>query len=138
MRTDLTEAELKEGAHKMPAGSTGTFWGRTLRRRVPPLFKRCPAGLLHPGWDQVCYCRLHEHIVDSTRPEVEWHGGIYDFRSKREILTSPIRQQCVLHLCPNCYPGQSSLRKAGEGQITEKGWEYLRKQDEKEGAQRGL
>ncbi len=64
----------------MPSASEGTMLGRNLRRRLPWAFKKCPAGLMHPRWDQVCYCRIHEHAGD-------WHGGIYDFRMKREINT---------------------------------------------------
>jgi hypothetical protein len=62
----------------MPAASVGTPLGRTLRRHVPILFKRCPAGLLHARWDRFCFCRAGEHVGG-------WHGGIYEFSSKTEV-----------------------------------------------------
>lgn len=40
-------------------------------------YKKCPEGNYHPFWDRLCFCRCGEHSGD-------WHGGIYDFKTKKE------------------------------------------------------
>jgi hypothetical protein len=57
--------------------SARTNWWRRTLHRVPFLFKTCPAGNKHWVFDRLCFCRSHEHVGD-------WHGGIYDFKTKHE------------------------------------------------------
>ena len=54
-----------------------TPWYRKIFHKIPGLFKKCPEGNYHWFWDRLCFCRLGEHCDD-------WHGGIYDFKFKRE------------------------------------------------------
>jgi len=52
-------------------------WKRFLIQYTPFLFKKCPGGNNHWFWDRLCFCQCGEHHSD-------WHGGIYDFQTKRE------------------------------------------------------
>ena len=54
------------------SSSCGTRWTRFSHRLFPFLYKQCPEGNWHRRRDQVCYCRVGEHVGG-------WHGGVYDF-----------------------------------------------------------
>ena len=60
----------------MTSGYT-PLWKRILIRCLSFLFKVCHAGNFHWFRDRLCFCGEHTHTKD-------WHGGIYDFKTKSE------------------------------------------------------
>ena len=56
---------------------------------LPFLFKKCPAGNYHWRWDKYCYCMMNEYGGLN-----DWHGGIYSFKTRSEILVPPYHPNC--------------------------------------------
>lgn len=56
-------------------------WRRFLLKVAPFLFKQCPEENFHWRWDRLCYCRSGQYSSD-------WHGGIYDFKTKMEWVST--------------------------------------------------
>jgi hypothetical protein len=59
------------------ASAYSPIWMRCLHQGLPFLFKTCLGGNKHWRWDRLCWCAHGEHFG-------LWHGGIYDFKTKRE------------------------------------------------------
>lgn len=59
-------------------------WWRRQLYKIPGLFKKCPGGNYHWFWDRLCFCSIGESFSTSDVPSGSWHGGIWDFKLKRE------------------------------------------------------
>lgn len=64
------------------------WWRRFLQKYAPFLFKKCPQQNCHWRWDDRCFCGIGCYSSN-------WHGGVYDFKTKREIEVPPYE-------CPVC------------------------------------
>lgn len=61
---------------------------RKILYRIPFLFKKCPQGNYHKRWHRLCFCGLHMCSGD-------WHGGIYDFKTKKQYQTDDEYQRIL-------------------------------------------
>ena len=61
------------------------WWKRKILYKIPKLFKLCPNGNYHWGWDRMCYCMYNEYHGKE--------GGVYDFKYKHWIQGDIVKTQ---------------------------------------------